>query len=389
VDDTVVIVQDGSGNKLEYEWDVPTSLGWNGGVPNDMAYYFNALSVAPIVEGVTYVREVDTKDSLIIKSRASVYEAGSPSLVDRIGFQNFAFNNSGSVKNQIKWDRLRWDFGNGEEPFVFSADVVESATLSLHRGTRFNMSPPFDLIGTDESDDIQITLTAEASNAIRGRYDYKTLGTLHFLDGFFDINYTGASLGSVGKSINPSTQIGGVSFINPVSIEGGVYYVVDADGDGVMTEYDKKPWKWLKDTFLSGGDLDSSGVLHVGGYSFEVASLGAKFTDFESTGGSVNGLRGTNWSNAVEGFDTNTTSNAKYNSLAAIWDAFNGVDTELGLSGRPVGWDLLYNEGHVWTSSKDGASKQMLLAFDNGNLYADAGVSGSDATKGYFVFKVL
>ena len=88
---------------------------------------------------------------------------------------------------------------------------------------------------------------------------------------------------------------------------------------------------------------------------------------------------GTSWSNATLGWNTDPSSNATYDDLYAIWDAFNGTGSGTNMTGVPSGWISNY-----YLSATPSASGHAGVYLAGG--YAHDGVYGSNM---FVAFEVL
>ena len=89
---------------------------------------------------------------------------------------------------------------------------------------------------------------------------------------------------------------------------------------------------------------------------------------------------GTSWSNATPGWNTDPSSNATYDDLYAIWDAFNGTGSGTGgNTGVPSDW----NTGYYWSATPS-ASGHTNVRLSGGYV-----VDYTDNGNGYVAFEVL
>ena len=88
---------------------------------------------------------------------------------------------------------------------------------------------------------------------------------------------------------------------------------------------------------------------------------------------------GTSWSNATLGWNTDPSSNATYDDLYAIWDAFNGTGTGIGVVGAPSGWYV----GSYWSATPS-ASGHGDVNLSRGSVY-----DSYDFNTYYVAFEVL
>jgi hypothetical protein len=163
-------------------------------------------------------------------------------------------------------------------------------------------------------------------------------------------NLSAASTNSVSVSVSLAGQAiislgtGNGQLIAPVQVEGKWFYVWDRNNDGVHNGsavtgayagvFDYTTMDKLEQTFFgsSAGAVitESNRTFTIGGVSVALPTAGTSLINAS--------MPGTAWSNATPGWNTDPTSNATYNDLAAIWDAFNGTGTGTGGSGAPAGW---------------------------------------------------
>ena len=190
--------------------------------------------------------------------------------------------------------------------------------------------------------------------------------------------YAGQSvidLGSSGK------------LIAPMQVEGQWHYYWDRSGDGTIA-----------DTGTANGGIDrathdqldllftknSSGVTLAGNttdtYRYATINGVAVALPMADLGLGTN-LTGTAYSDA--GVTSNGTSSIDYDSLLAVWDAFNGTGTGAGADGTPPGWV----PGNVdYWSATPGTSADSHVAVQLAN---GAVSSISDTTLAYVALVVL
>ena len=113
------------------------------------------------------------------------------------------------------------------------------------------------------------------------------------------------------------------NLIAPVQVEGSWYYYWDRSGDGVWGAADRISYFTLNGIF-------TSSTVTLNGVQVALPSLTI------SVANENRNQAGTSYSDA--GSTTNGTSSATYDSLLAIWDAYNGTGTGTNISGVPTNW---------------------------------------------------
>ena len=113
------------------------------------------------------------------------------------------------------------------------------------------------------------------------------------------------------------------NLIAPVQVEGSWYYYWDRSGDGVWGAADRISYFTLNGIF-------TSSTVTLNGVRVALPSLTISVFDENRN------QAGTSYSDA--GSTTNGTSSATYDSLLAIWDAYNGTGTGTNISGVPTNW---------------------------------------------------
>jgi hypothetical protein len=111
--------------------------------------------------------------------------------------------------------------------------------------------------------------------------------------------------------------------IAPVQVEGSWYYYWDRNSDGVWGAADTVSHVTLNGIF-------TSSTVTLNGVRVALPSLTI------SVANENRNQVGTSYSDA--GSSTNGTSSATYDSLLAIWDAYNGTGTGANISGVPTNW---------------------------------------------------
>ena len=147
-------------------------------------------------------------------------------------------------------------------------------------------------------------------------------------------------LGSYGK------------LIAPVQVEGAWYYYWDRSGDGTNAGVDYTTHDVLDGIFTSTLSEVNAGTTGTGTDTTDLiryANLNGVKVALPTHGGALLGV------NAVTGFQTGTAvgaspdrldgsnaTNATYDDLLAIWDAYNGTGTGININGTPSGWQNDY-----------------------------------------------
>jgi large repetitive protein len=136
--------------------------------------------------------------------------------------------------------------------------------------------------------------------------------------------------------------------IEGVQVEGHWYYMWDRNKDGQIHSAtinglsDAVTMDYLESTFFG----SSTGiVITESNRSFTINGINLKLPTDGISGATLTSshfVNGTTWSNATSGWNTTLNSNAIYDDLAAIWDAFNGTSTGTNIQGfpspSPSGW---------------------------------------------------
>ena len=185
------------------------------------------------------------------------------------------------------------------------------------------------------------------------------------------INDTSTS--SPGQSVISLGTLG--QLILPVQVEGHWYYVWDRNSDGIHGGVDYITMDALE-TLAGIGNIDESNrTFTLNGVQLRLPTDGLAGSTLTSGGYKP----GTSWSNATPGWNTDHSSNATYDDLYAIWDAFNGTGSGTNMTGVPSGWD-----GSFYWSATPSAS-------GHAGVYLDLGVvtGGFDGSGSYVAFEVL
>ena len=154
--------------------------------------------------------------------------------------------------------------------------------------------------------------------------------------------------------------------IAPVQVEGKLYYFWDRDKSNNATSADTITMDGLEQLAFGSNVgtvfTESNRTFTLNGVTLALPTDGLPDTVLNS---SVS-VSGTSWSNATAGWSTSTSSNATYDDLLAIWDAFNGTSTGAGLQGVPAGWGLSY----YWSATPS-ASGHAYVYLGDGYVYDD------------------
>ena len=179
-----------------------------------------------------------------------------------------------------------------------------------------------------------------------------------------DISDTSVS-SPAGQSVISLGTLG--QLIKPIQVEGHWYYVWDRNSDGIHGGADYITMDALE-TLAGIGNIDESNrTFTLNGVQLRLPTDGLAGSTLGSSGYQL----GTAWSNDTLGWDTNPSSNATYDDLAAIWDAFNGTGTGTGMGGVPSGWN-----GNYYWSATPSASGHAIVRLYSGGV---AGYNGSSS----------
>jgi hypothetical protein len=160
---------------------------------------------------------------------------------------------------------------------------------------------------------------------------------------------------------------GNGQLILPVQVEGHWYYVWDRNSDGTHGGGDNITMLDLETTAGIGNIHETNRTFTLNGVQLRLPTDGLAGSTFVSTGYQP----GTAWSNDMPGWDTDLNSNATYDDLAAIWDAFNGTGTGTGGVGAPSGWfDTVYWSATPSASAHASVYLSAGLVYENYGSYA-------------------
>ena len=187
------------------------------------------------------------------------------------------------------------------------------------------------------------------------------------------INDTSTSSPAGQPAINLGAGNG--QLIHGVQVEGKWYYVWDRNSDNVHDGNDYITMDDLE-TIAGIGNIDESNrTFTLNGVQLRLPTDGLAGSTLTSSGSKP----GTSWSNATPGWNTDPSSNATYDDLYAIWDAFNGTGSGTNMTGVPSGW---YND--FYWSATPSASGHAVVYLSDGyvNVHYDSG-------NNYVAFEVL
>jgi hypothetical protein len=186
------------------------------------------------------------------------------------------------------------------------------------------------------------------------------------------INDTSTS-SPAGQSVISLGTLG--QLIKPIQVEGHWYYVWDRNSDGIHGGGDNITMDALETLAGIGNIGESNRTFTLNGVQLRLPTDGLAGSTLTSGGYNP----GTSWSNATLGWNTDPSSNATYDDLYAIWDAFNGTGSGTNMTGVPSGWyDSLY-----WSATPS--------ASGHAGVYLDLGIVDDfrDYNGNYVAFEVL
>ena len=186
------------------------------------------------------------------------------------------------------------------------------------------------------------------------------------------INDTSTS-SPAGQSVISLGTLG--QLIKPIQVEGHWYYVWDRNSDGIHGGGDHITMDALETLAGIGNIGESNRTFTLNGVQLRLPTDG--LADSTLTSGGFN--RGTSWSNATLGWNTDPSSNATYDDLYAIWDAFNGTGSGTNMTGAPSGW----RTSGYWSATPSASGHAYV------NLGPGSVTDYSDGNSYYVAFEVL
>jgi hypothetical protein len=284
------------------------------------------------------------------------------------------------IKDRLDWSKLSWDI-NGDDAITTD---VSFALADISSVTQTNGNRLYIVLTADKGTSL------EASAGYGGAIDDK----LDIAAGFFrDVagntataTLSNASLFHTGQAvINLGSTHG--KLIAPVQVEGQWFYYWDRSGDGTIADsgtanggIDRATHDQLDLLFTK----NSSGATLAGNttdtYRYATINSVAVALPMANQGLGTN-LTGTAYSDA--GATSNGTTSIDYDSLLAVWDAFNGTGTSTGADGTPPGW--FSGDVNYW-SATPGTSAESHVAV---KLLSGAVASTADTDSAYVALVVL
>jgi hypothetical protein len=303
-------------------------------------------------------------------------------------------------KNQFNWDNFSMVLKSGDSAQTFTAADIQSMTAVSD--TRLT-------IKLENTRAARLEGNSEFRTGVSGGFDMFNISAGFTHDAAGNEATTDARSGSLG--IDLGTTNGWL--INPVSVDGNqAFYVWDKNANGTHDSSDKSSFNALE-TGLMGKTLNTvtettaSRTFSVNGVSLLLPTDGnieatthvnpgtlVGGTDFSdgrdiyTPGQSVAGTNAYGWYAArgtavgsATASDGSTAANTAYNDLLAVWDAYNGNDTNSSqfngsgwgslLKGAPPGWAL---GPPYWSATPSGSSGQgrAFVTLDSGVVFDNA-----------------
>lgn len=199
-------------------------------------------------------------------------------------------------------------------------------------------------------------------------------------DGNVGLSTTVAASDTASQAGNPSINLGSYGkLMAPVQVEGKWFYVWDMNGDASLTSADQKTMNWLENTFFGGSTgtviTEANRSFSINGVQVNLPTVGRTFAGTSSTAGTAYSL-------TMD--DPVATSNATFDDLAAIWDAFNGTSSSTNISGTPPRWEVGY-----YASASHTAMVDTHVAFNFISGFTHFNSSDVDGVSRYFALQVL
>ena len=190
------------------------------------------------------------------------------------------------------------------------------------------------------------------------------------------INDTSTS-SPAGQSVISLGTLG--QLIKPIQVEGHWYYVWDRNSNNSHGYGDLITMDALETLAGIGNIGESNRTFTLNGVQLKLPTDGLAGSTLTSDGSNL----GTSWSNATPGWNTDSSSNATYDDLYAIWDAFNGTGSDPYMTDRtgvPSGWE----GGNRYWSATPSASGHASIRLTTGHVRDEFDNSGY-----YVAFEVL
>lgn len=185
------------------------------------------------------------------------------------------------------------------------------------------------------------------------------------------------SADTASQAGNPVIDLGSFGqLLAPVQVEGKWYYVLDANKDFSLTTADHKTMDALETTLFASS---TGAVITEANRSFVINGVQLKLPTGGKSSYVTTSTAGTAYSSTTD--DPVANSNANYNDLAAIWDAFNGTGSSTNVGGVPPAW----GNGSYWSASTT-AVVDSHVTFNFTTGYTS---SSPDANLRYLAFEVL
>jgi hypothetical protein len=346
---------------------ITDSVGNNGANTGSSSYVLDVTRPSFSLGSIVYTASTNTLVLSAGGNLTTLLQAGEASATD--------------IKERLDWSKLSWDI-NGDD--AITTDVS------------FALTDISSVVTNSGGNRLTIVLTADKATSLEANAGYGGAieDKLDIAAGFFrDVagntataTLSKASLLHTGQSVIDLVSSG--KLIAPVQVEGQWYYYWDRSGDGTVADtgtrnggIDRATHDQLDLLFTK----DSSGATGGAGNTtdtYRYATInGVAVALPTATLGLGTNLNGTSYSDA--GATSNGTTSITYDSLLAVWDAFNGTGTGTGLNGTPPGW---FSGNVEYWSASPGTSADTHVAVQ---LINGAVASTSDTASAYVALMVL
>jgi hypothetical protein len=347
-----------------------TAVGNNSANTGSSSYVLDTTRPSVSLGSIVYTASTNTLVLSAGGNLTTLLQAGEASATD--------------IKERLDWSKLSWDI-NGDD---VTANDVSFALTDISSVTQTGGNRLYIVLTADKATSL------ETNAGYGGAIDDK----LDIAAGFFrDVAgntataaLSNASLVHTGQAVIDLVSYG--KLIAPVQVEGQWYYYWDRSGDGTVADTGTRNGGT---DMVTHATLDSLFYRDSSGLASSVAVAARDTTDTYryatlnnvavalpmANQGLGTNLNGTEYSDA--GATTNGTSSNSYDSLLAVWDAYNGTGTGTGADGTPPGW---FSGNVEYWSASPGTSADTHVAVQ---LASGAVASTSDTTLAYVALVVL
>jgi hypothetical protein len=168
----------------------------------------------------------------------------------------------------------------------------------------------------------------------------------------------------------------------PVQVESNFYYFWDRDGNGSAGSGDAVTHNVLDSLFQKDEASNTEAAYNAVGTvgrtdnTYRYATLNGVKVALPTYGSTLSGINASPlnvYKNGTASSLNTTADNPTYDDLLAIWDAYNGIGTNIDLSGVPAGWGA----GYYWSATPTASGHavvylnygSVLDSFDTNDLY--------------------